>query len=87
MKESNEISENITQGRKEDLTLSGASTLPEIRQLLKEWFSSTDYPEEEDCEAVSNYLANVVKNKELHKVEPVIHFLKRLSVFPSYFLT
>ena len=62
---------------KEDLTLSGASTLSEIRELLIEWFSSTEIPENEDCEAVSNYLASLVNNKELHKIEPIILFMKR----------
>ena len=62
---------------KEELALSGATTLPEIRQLLIEWFSSTDVPENEDCEAVSSFLASLVNNKELHKIEPIILFLKR----------
>ncbi|XP_046443006.1 DNA repair protein REV1-like isoform X2 [Daphnia pulex] len=62
---------------KEELGLSGATTLPEIRQLLIEWFSSTDVPENEDCEAVSSFLASLVNNKELHKIEPIILFLKR----------
>ncbi|KAI9564501.1 hypothetical protein GHT06_008240 [Daphnia sinensis] len=68
---------------KEELTLSGASTLPEIRQLLLEWFSSSDSPENEDCEAVSKFLASLVNNKELHKIEPIILFLKRRSVEQS----
>jgi hypothetical protein len=64
---------------KEELALSGATTLPEIRQLLIEWFSSTDVPEKEDCEAVSSFLASLVNNKELHKIEPIILFLKRYT--------
>ena len=46
-----------------------------------EWFSSTDNPEEEDCDAVTNFLARLVANKELHKIEPIILFMKRLSTF------
>ncbi|XP_045030014.1 LOW QUALITY PROTEIN: DNA repair protein REV1-like [Daphnia magna] len=68
---------------KEELALSGASTLPEIRQLLLEWFSSCDSPESEDCEAVSKFLACLVNNKELHKIEPIILFLRRRSVGQS----
>jgi hypothetical protein len=69
---------------KEELGLSGATTLPEIRQLLIEWFSSTDVPENEDCEAVSSFLASLVNNKELHKIEPIILFLKRyLKMFSN----
>lgn len=70
---------NFDEKVKEDLSLSGASTLPEIRQLLIEWFSSTDNPEEEDCEAVSNFLSGLVSNKELHKIEPIILFLRRYN--------
>lgn len=62
---------------KEEITLCGASTLPEIRQLLTEWLSSTEDPENEDCEAVSRFLVQLVHNKELHKIEPIILFLKR----------
>jgi hypothetical protein len=65
----------------EELSLSGATTLPEIRQLLMEWFSSTEIPEEEDSQAVSTYLAGLVNKKELDKVEPILRLLKRYFCF------
>ena len=70
-----EIKEN--KPTEEELSLSGATTLPEIRQLLMEWFSSTETPEEEDSQAVSTYLIGLVNKRELDKVEPVLRLLKR----------
>ena len=58
-------------------SLSGATTLSDIRPLLKDWFSSTETPEEEDRDEVSNYLIGLVKNNNLDQVEPIILFLTR----------
>lgn len=64
----------------DEISLSGATTLSEIRHLLIEWFSSTEEPEIEDRDAVCNFLANLVNNKDLHRVEPIIKFLQRYYI-------
>lgn len=74
-----------TENTEDELSLSGATTLPEIRTLLMEWFSSTEAPETEDSQAVSTYLAGLVNKKELDKVEPIIRFLKRCHEFLFFF--
>lgn len=73
------IAETAPEIQEEDVSLGGATTLPEIRQLLIDWFSSTDAPEDEDCDAVSNYLVKLVNHRQLDKVEPIILFLKRFD--------
>ena len=45
--------------------------------MLKEWFQSTDIPEEEDREAVCRYLVALVCNQQLDHVEPLLLFLNR----------
>lgn len=72
-----EVVNNSVRDVSGEISLSGATTLPEIRALLIEWFSSTEEPENEDRDAVSNFLVSLVNNKELHRVEPIIKFLQR----------
>lgn len=63
--------------REQTLSLSGATTLADIRSLLKEWFSSTDSPEDEDRDEVSKYLVSLVANRNLDSVEPIVLFMIR----------
>jgi len=58
-------------------SLSGATLLSDIRCLLKDWFSSTLAPEEEDRLEVSNYLVGLISTNNLDKVEPILRFLNR----------
>jgi len=73
---SNDLIEETGQNQSEH-SLSGATALSDIRPLLKDWFSSTDTPEEEDRDEVSNYLVGLVNSNNLDKVEPIILFLTR----------
>jgi DNA repair protein REV1 C-terminal domain len=65
------------QKQPEQPSLSGATDLADVRMLLKEWFQSTDIPEEEDREAVCRYLVSLVCNHQLDHVEPLLLFLNR----------
>jgi hypothetical protein len=71
----------------EQPSLSGATDLADVRMMLKEWFQSTDIPEEEDREAVCRYVRLQSSLKIKQKVLGLVFPFQRRPITAIFFTT
>ncbi|XP_054643091.1 DNA repair protein REV1 isoform X2 [Dunckerocampus dactyliophorus] len=58
--------------------LAGASELPDIKTLLREWVTTITDPMEEDILQVVKYCTDLIEDKDLEKLDLIIKYMKRL---------
>ncbi|XP_061698609.1 DNA repair protein REV1 isoform X2 [Syngnathoides biaculeatus] len=58
--------------------LAGASELPDIKTLLREWVTTMTDPMEEDILQVVKYCTDLIEDKDLEKLDLIIKFMKRI---------
>ncbi|XP_061925763.1 DNA repair protein REV1 [Entelurus aequoreus] len=58
--------------------LAGASELPDIKTLLREWVTTMTDPMEEDILQVVKYCTDLIEDKDLEKLDLIIKYMKRL---------
>ncbi|CAG5125578.1 unnamed protein product, partial [Candidula unifasciata] len=63
----------------EDLTFCGASSLSDVRKLMKEWIMSCSEPQEADVSMVTEYLIKLIQNRNLEQAFSLLKFLTRRS--------
>ncbi|ESP04544.1 hypothetical protein LOTGIDRAFT_170636 [Lottia gigantea] len=61
----------------EEINLCGAVHIKDVRNLLKEWLNSCPVPQEEDVEVITNYLSQLILDKNLELVDLVLKALNR----------
>ncbi|XP_049584982.1 DNA repair protein REV1 isoform X2 [Syngnathus scovelli] len=58
--------------------LAGASELPDIKTLLREWVTTMTDPMEEDILQVVKYCTDLIEDKDLEKLDLIIKYMKRI---------
>ncbi len=64
---------------KEEANLEGARKVPEVRDMLRSWFRSTDCPTEDDLKTVTKFLLEMADDDDLESVMLLLRFLLRNS--------
>ncbi|XP_077393024.1 DNA repair protein REV1 isoform X2 [Festucalex cinctus] len=58
--------------------LAGASELPDIKTLLREWVTTMTDPMEEDILQVVKYCTDLIEDKDLEKLDLIIKYMRRI---------
>ncbi|KAL4221825.1 deoxycytidyl transferase [Mactra antiquata] len=62
---------------RDSVSLCGAVRLKDVKLLIREWISSTPYPQQEDEEVLITYLQKLVLDKNLEQVDLILKFMLR----------